>query len=165
LQSTSSESLPTPSRAGDPITRFRPQSTWLLLFLAFITFGVYYGHYTLRQTRALSPCLPEDKGRRLLAASYRVLIMGYASLVPVAALWLLPLSAGTAAVIGMLGNAWLLLWLLMHSVWSVMFRTRLNAYYGFQPGSPDWFHGFWSFFFPSLYVNYKINRIVERRPF
>lgn len=164
MESPSPQSVPAPSRAGDPIARFYPQSTWLLLLLAFITFGVYYGHYTLRQTRALAPGLPEDKGRRLLAASYRVLIMGYASLVPVAALLLLPLSVGTAAAVSMLGNVWLLLWLLMHSVWSVMFRTSLNGYYGFQPGSPDWFHGFWSFFFPSLYVNYKINRIAGRRP-
>nr|WP_295376402.1 hypothetical protein [Pseudoxanthomonas sp.] len=111
--------IPPPGRGGRPIARFRPRSTWLLLFPAFIALGVYYGHYTLRQTRALAPCLPEDEGRQLLAASHRVLIMGDASLAPVAAPWFLPLSAGAATAVGVPGNTWPLRWLLMHSIWLI----------------------------------------------
>lgn len=147
----------------DPIGTFRQQGTWGLLGLAVITLGLYYGHYCLRQSKALNPYLSAESGKALSSAAFRVLIAGYVSLIPLLILVCVPLSAGIQTSVGVLSDVWTLFWLVMHSIWSLMFRSRLNTYYGAQPGSADWFHGFWAFLFTSLYVNYKINDIAGRR--
>jgi len=164
MNTTSSESLPTPSHGGDPIAELHHPSTWWLLFLAFITAGVYYGHYVVRQTRTLARFLPDEKANPLLGYATSVLIMAYVSLIPTVALLLLPLSNSTAKAFDTLGGILSLIWVLMHSIWSIRFSGHMNAYYGYPRASADWFRGFWSFLFSSLYINYKLNCNVERHP-
>lgn len=164
MNTTSSDSPHTSFLGGDPIARLHHPSTWWLLFLACITAGVYYGHYALRQTRTLAPFLPDETARPLLASATGVLIMAYVSLIPTLALLLLPLNDRTADALDTFGGILSLIWVLMHSIWSIRFGGHMNAYYGYPRASADWFHGFWSFLLSSLYINYKLNRNVERHP-
>ena len=49
-------------------------------------------------------------------------------------------------------------------VWSFKVRDRLNSLLASTPGKVTWFHGFWTFLFQHLYVNYRINALCEVCP-
>jgi hypothetical protein len=46
-------------------------------------------------------------------------------------------------------------------VWSFKVRNRLNTLLKTRSGYPSWFHGFWTFLFEHLYINYKINVLCK----
>lgn len=140
----------------DSITSFKDQSTWRLVGLGIVTYGVYFAHYTKKQTIKINDLSGENNKisegfvNAILGMSYISLILFFAYLAvdeghPVAIL-----SDISDRISG-----------IMFIVWGFMARNRLNTAYEINKDNREWFHGLWTFLFSPMYFNYKINSICE----
>ncbi len=139
------------------IAKLQHQSTWKLLFLGLITYGVYYAFYLDRQTKILNSELEE--GQRVSGGFIKAFyVISYVSV----ALFVLYLCVDTGHPIESASNAMDMVWSIMLIIWGFQVRNRINSVCGFSNKSDDWFHGLWTFLFSPLYFNYKLNVLNEK---
>lgn len=132
------------------------QSTWRLLGLGIITYGVYYAHYCARQTRILNSGLMED--RRIPAGFIgAILVLSYASLVLFFGYLFVDESHPVAIISNLADKVWIILML----AWGFYARSRINEISGITKHDAQWFDGLWTLLFAPLYFNYKVNVLNE----
>jgi len=140
----------------DSITVFKDQSTWRLIGLGVVTYGVYFAHYIKKQTVKINELAREDNKiseefvNSILAMSYISLILLFAYV-----------AVDEGHPVETVSNILDRIWGIMLIVWGFMVRNRLNAAYEISKNNNEWFHGFWTFLFSPMYFNYKINSICE----
>lgn len=141
----------------EPIEHLRYQSTWRLLALGILTFGVYLAHYMKRQTHVLNTYLG-DQDR--LSERFVVLFvfLSYVSAALFIPYVLLDERHPVARVSDIVDRVWVVLMI----YWGFMARRRINLTCNFAHGTPEWFSALWTFFFTPFYFNYKINSLAER---
>ncbi|WP_026970780.1 DUF4234 domain-containing protein [Aliagarivorans marinus] len=139
---------------------FKPlysMSTWQLFFYTLFTLGVYAGYY-VRQLSNKINTLEHDLppiGQRLVDS---IFIVGWLS--PVT--YFLAINFSDQPAYLMLDDAHSLIFGVLLLVWAFQARNRLNRAFNFLPSDRQlWFHGLWTFVFTDLYINYRINQIVE----
>jgi len=136
----------------DLVHNLKSQSTWRLLGLGLITYGVYYAHYIARQSRTinaeLSPTSHISTG--FVATIY---FFSYVSL----ALFVAYLFVDDAHPIAKLSTALDRICIVLILVWGFVARNRINHLLGLTKTNPNWFHGAWTFLFSPLYFNYRVN--------
>lgn len=139
--------------------KLRSESTWKLLFLGVITYGVYLAFYIKRQTLVLNDHLSvEQKISSGLVNTVIVLnLLSLAVFVP----FILVDEGHPIERISSLVDAAANISII---VWGFTARNRLNSLLSSQPGTSQWFHGFWTFIFSPLYFNYKVNCLSEIPP-
>ena len=150
---------PTESRMSDTelVRSLRYQSTWRLLGLGLITYGVYYAHYIARQSRAINNELP-PAGKISTSFVWTTYFLSYACL----ALFIAYLFVDDAHPIAKLSTLLDRLWFVLIIVWGFVARNRMNHLLGLTKSDPNWFHGGWTFLFSPLYFNYRINVMSEQ---
>jgi hypothetical protein len=138
------------------ITEFKSQSTWQLVGLGVVTYGVYFAHYIKNQTAKINEVtvekdkVTEDFVNSILAVSYISLILFFVSLAFEEGHAVETVSYITDRISGV-----------MMIVWGFMARNRLNIAYDLSNDSKEWFRGLWTFLFSPLYFNYKINCLID----
>ena len=134
------------------IQELRSQSTARLFLLTVVTHVVYPAHFLSRLTSRINFSL--GPGRRIsngfVSANF---VFAYLSLAMFVPYILVPEGHPVETVSDGLDTVSGLLLL----IWSFKVRNRLNTLLTSAPGATSWFHGFWTFFFQYLYINYKIN--------
>lgn len=140
----------------EQIHRLKRFSTWKLFFLSIITLGIYTAHYARQQTKVIDEL---DHNKTPIGQTYVSLLF-----------WLSCISA-TTAVLSILDETNLGLRMvdtllslsvnILMLVWAFKARNRINQALGAAPKAWYWFHGFWTFLFSPLYINYKINCVSE----
>lgn len=55
-------------------------------------------------------------------------------------------------------------WSIMVMIWAFMARSKMHTLLSSEKKEPEWFHGFWTFFFNALYFIYKVNTLYETLP-
>ena len=139
------------------INRFREQSTWRLVGLGVITYGIYFAYYIKRQTHKINASLTDDQKisdgfiNTLLIFSYVSLFLFFGYMVVDEGHPLEPISSVIDSV-----------WNIMLIVWGFKARNRVNTIFEISKNDQPWFHGMWTFLFSELYFNYKINQICEQ---
>jgi len=135
------------------IKSLKDQSTWVLLFLFIITYGVYGAYYVKEKSSIMNSVLEE--GNKISKGFIdTVIIINWLSL----ALFIVYLNVDGEFIISSLVD---LVANIMFIVWAFMARNRVNTYCGLSSGDASWFHGFWTFLFTLYYFNYKVNTIVD----
>ncbi|ODS63899.1 MAG: hypothetical protein ABS41_04435 [Arenimonas sp. SCN 70-307] len=134
------------------IRDLKVHSTWRLLGLSLITYGVYQAHYIVRQTRTMNTYLP---GERKISMSFvmAILALSYITLGLFIGFWFVDEHHPIAVA----GNFLDLVWALMVLFWGFYARNRINAHTAARRGEAHWFSGLWTLLFTPLYFNYKIN--------
>lgn len=138
------------------IRDFKSQSTWRLLGLGVITYGVYFAHYIKNQTDRINEITGESNRisdgfvNSILAMSYITLFLFFAFI-----------TVEEGHVVETVSNVFDRIWGVMLIIWGFMARNRLNAAYNISKDNKEWFHGLWTFLFSPMYFNYKINSICE----
>ena len=134
------------------IQNLQSQSTARLFLLTVITYAVYPAHYLNRLTKLINPLLNSEQriSYEFVVASFSFAYLSLALFVP----YLLvpeghPMDALSGLADGLSG--------LFFLIWSFKIRNRLNSLREATPGDEHWFHGFWTFVFQYLYINFKIN--------
>jgi len=134
----------------------RDQSTWRLVGLALVTYGVYGAYYCRRQAQVLNEFLPPEDpvsdalSGALIVTNWLSLLLFFPYLLVEEGHFLEPVSAGVDLVSNVL-----------FIVWGFAARRRMNGLLTAQPGEPGWFHGLWTFLFSPFYFNYKVNRLGD----
>ncbi|MGE9296401.1 MAG: DUF4234 domain-containing protein [Puniceicoccales bacterium] len=148
--------LPKEKHGEEVIQSLHYGSTWKLVGLGIITYGIYYAHYIKRQTTILNQSLPED---RRIRDSFPKVILGasYLSLVLVIAYFIVDDSTEIDAASSAVDSICNILIL----VWGFKARNRMNECIKADPKSKRWFNGLLTFFLTPLYFNYKINKLNE----
>ena len=134
------------------IRELRSQSTWRLLGLGLITYGVYYAHYIARQTRTINEHAP-DGGKISLAFVGTIFALSYLTL----GLFIGYLFIDEQHPIAVAGLVLDRVWLVLILFWGFYARSRVNVLTAAERGDSNWFSGFWTLLFTPLYFNYKIN--------
>jgi uncharacterized membrane protein len=137
------------------IKTLKSQSTWTIFFLSMITYGVYAAYYIKEQTITINSVL--DESNKISEGFINaILIVNWISL----GLMIFYLSSDVyeLPILDLVDLASLI----MFTVWAFMARNRINTYCSLSDNDSNWFHGVWTFLFQYLYVNYKINTILER---
>lgn len=142
---------------ADLIRDLKSQSTWRLLGLGIVTYGVYYAHYCATQSQVINRHLG-DKPHIPAGLVATFIILSYVSL----GLLLGYLLVDKHHPIAILSNVADKLWIVLLLIWGFMVRNRINSLNSITPEDPRWFHGFWTFLFTPLYFNYKVNVLNER---
>jgi len=136
------------------IEKLKNQSTWKLLGLGVVTFGVYFAHYIKKQTDIINEHLHIDlqisKGFII-----SIMILSYASV----ALFIAYLIVDYGHPIEKVSHITDKVWAIMLVVWGFKARNRVNSHCFLISNRKNWFHGLWTFFFTPLYFNYKVNQL------
>jgi len=132
------------------IKELQHQSTWCLLGLAIITFGVYFAHYIKRQTEIINSNIDDKISDGFIGF---ILITTYLSL----ALFIAYFFMEENHPIVWIGNAMDAINNVAYIVWGFKARNRMNIIISAEKKSLEWFHGLWTFLFTPLYFNYKVN--------
>jgi len=138
------------------LERLKWGSTWGLVGLTFITYGVYLVYYARRQTLILNEFSPPDKqiGLNFIRGWF---VVTYVSL----ALFLVSFFVPKDSVWAELGNFADRLDGLLGLIWAFVARSSFHRLLSSQKGTPNWMHGLWTFLFQAFYLNFKVNRLSE----
>src|SRR5262245_45689124 len=140
------------------IHELRSHSTWRLLGLGIITYGVYYAHYCRSKTRLINRRL--DREQQIpTGLTATLFILSYVSL----ALFFGYLFVDEHHPIAVASNVADRIWIIVIIVRGFYARNRMNTLMDISADHPDWFHGLWSFLLSPLYFNYKINVLDEKQ--
>ncbi len=135
-------------------------STWSLFGLALITYNVYIVYYARRQTRILNEFSPP--GKQISMALIRWwLFITYISLASFFLSFLLPNDSSWNYV----GDCFDRLDGLFGVIWAFLARGSFHRLYVSEKQAPTWFHAFWTLVFQALYINFKINKLLEAPAF
>lgn len=138
------------------IRNYQESSTWWLLGLGVITYGVYFAYYIKRQTARINEETDKEDNISLIFIN-TIFVLSYISLGLFFAYLLVdeghPIAITSNIIDRALG--------IMILVWGFMARNRMNQLYETSRQDKEWFHGLWTFLFSPLYFNFKINSICE----
>jgi hypothetical protein len=138
------------------IEKFKDQSTWRLLGLGIITYGVYFAYYVKRQTTKINEMV-DERERISMGFVNAILVMSYISLI----LFFAYIAVDDGHPVEKASNIFDYVLGIMLLVWGFKARNRLNSIYEISTNDKEWFHGFWTFLFTPMYFNYKVNCICE----
>ncbi len=144
-------------QAKELLEKLRWGSTWKLFGLAVITYCVYMVYYARRQTVILNAASPPDKQISLTYFTWWFVVT-YSSL----ALFLVYFFVPDDSIWAKVGNLFDRLDGLLGLIWAFLARGRFHQLLVSEKRTPSWFNMFWTFLFQYLYVNFKINQILEK---
>lgn len=150
--------LPDASLQGQNLLKqLRSQSTWRLLLLHIITFGIYTSYYIKRQTVIINQHV--DENSKIPIESVNIIVFLAVILV---AMMVVDVAFRPGHTFELLINFLSILWSVLVLIWAFKARNRMNKLMSATKNEFYWFNGFWTFMFNALYFNYKINSINDR---
>ena len=145
------------------VQKLKSQSTWRLLGLGFITYGIYFAHYISMQSKIINAYTYREDNIPMLFVSL-FMALSYANFVLFFAVIYVQLYVAHDHQVVIVDQVASDVWTIMLIVWGFMARNRVNKELGFLPDEHQWFHGLWTFMFSPMYFNYKINVLNENAP-
>ena len=138
------------------IKAFKRFTTWAVLGLAIITFGIYAYYWMFSRTKTLNSVIPENKVAGWLVPT--VIGLGVINIL----LSFLPFaSPELAASLAVISLPLSLIGFVLMIVWAFKFRNRLNIISGSSKGNVFWLGPILTFFFQLYYFQYKINQMHD----
>jgi len=138
------------------IPKLKYGSTWKLVGLCAITYGVYGAHYIKTKTSVINEQC--DVNERISDSFVTfVIVINYLSL----ALFIPHFFVEETSPIAVLGDLVDLVCNVTFIVWGFMARNRMNVILSASESDGQWFHGFGTFFFSPYYFNFKVNKLSE----
>lgn len=140
------------------IRNLKEQTTWRLLGIGIITYGVYFAYYIRRQTGKINSHLGKESA---ISNGFinSIIVMSYIS----AALLVPYMIVDYGHPIEKISDYTDRIWGIMLIVWGFKARNRVNILLSANSESDHWFHGLWTFLFTPLYFNYKVNQLNDER--
>ena len=138
------------------ISKLKYGSTWKLVGLCAITYGVYGAHYIKTKTSLINEECGVN-GRISDSFINFIIVINYVSL----ALFIPYFFVEETSPIALLGDSVDLVCNVTFIVWGFMARNRMNVILSASESDGQWFHGFGTFFFSPYYFNFKVNKLSE----
>ena len=138
------------------LTDLKYGSTWKLLGLTIITYGVYSAHYIKGKTSIINEHCQESERISESFVTF-ILVINYISL----ALFFPYLFVEETHPIAILSGLIDFICSVAFIVWGFKARNRMNSILSVTKTDNEWFHGLWTFLFTPLYFNFKVNKLSE----
>lgn len=138
---------------GDLNQVFDRFSAWGVFGLSIITFGIYTIYWLYTRTQRVNDRTESDISWAFVNATIVIYAISFLS------------SFGeliSPEVAMVLSLASLVAWIMM-IVWAFKIRAAIHEYVNATKGNYDWANAFLTFFFSSLYLQYKINKIIDNQ--
>ena len=148
-------SLQPPGSAG--IRAFPRLGTLLVVALGILTLGIYLLYWLYTRTRILNSLLPS---RPVPAGLINFVLSTY---IVVIGLSLVELAYPGNQTIGTVTSLINLVSSIGFLIWVFIFRERLNHFNNAAPGQRYWLGPILTFFFQSMYFQYKINQMLDEQ--
>ena len=129
-------------------------STWKLLGLALITYGVYLAHYIKTKTAVINEHCEADQRISDSFVTF-IIVINYLSLALLFPYLFVEETHPIAVLSALVDVVCSVTWI----VWGFKARNRMNVILSASKADKEWFHGLWTFLFTPLYFNIKINRL------
>ena len=147
------------------IKKFKYGSTFKLILLGTITFGIYFAYYIKKQTEIINGQIEENEKIPYLLVNI-ILVVSYINTFLVIAPFLIVATGGYLAdfhPITLTTNSGIfdIIYTVAFIVWAVKAKNRMNRLLSAEKKSDYWFSTFWSVVFTSLYFNFKINKLSK----
>jgi len=126
-------------------------SAWGVFGLSIITLGIYGIYWLYTRTQKLNAVL--DKPINSVFTTITLVLYSLSlitNFVPKDD----PVVAGVLSLLGLAGG-------IMMIVWVFMIRRRIHEYVGIPSGHPQQLGPILTFFFSTIYLQYKINQIID----
>ena len=122
------------------IEKLKDQTTWRLLGLAIITYGIYLAFYVKRQTEKINCHLNKDAAisNNFVVSIFVMSFLSAALLIPY-------ILVDNGHPIERISNLIDEICGIMFIVWSFKARNRVNSLCSFNRENESWFHGLWTF--------------------
>jgi hypothetical protein len=143
---------------SDLIGELKSQSTWVLVGLGLITYGIYFAHYSARQSKILNRHLGTSAhipGVLIVAFMF----VSYVSLLFFPTIFLFEENH----LLVLIGDVIDLVWFSLILIWGFYARNKFNKLVCTSSADDRWLSAFWTFLFTPYYFNYKINKINKQR--
>lgn len=140
----------------DFLEEIQSQSTWRLFGLSVITGGIYEAYYIHKLTKQINPIV--EIGKRLSNALINsIFVLCYLSVIfrIVEKFFEENMEIGIATLLIMLVTRIALI------TWAFKIRSRIHVHCELDKKTYMWFSAFWTFFYAPIYLNYRINCLVE----
>ncbi|HEY7774581.1 MAG TPA: DUF4234 domain-containing protein [Marinagarivorans sp.] len=128
-------------------------TAWGVFGLSIITLGIYSVYWLYKRTQRVNDRTNSNISSAFVNATLVVytisLLSNLGELV----------APELAAVLGL---AALAAWVMM-IVWAFKIRAAIHEYVNASKGNYDWANAFLTFFFGALYLQYKINKIIDNQ--
>jgi len=131
---------------------FQRFSAWGVFGLGIITLGIYYIYWMYSRTQQLNERISDPIGSGFITATLILYALSFLSNF---------VSLADPMIGGALGLTGLPAWIMM-IIWAFKMRAGIHSYKGIAPGEPNSLGPVLTFFFSSLYLQYKINYIIDR---
>jgi hypothetical protein len=138
------------------ISELKYGSTWKLLGLQLITYGVYGAHYIKAKTSVINEQCEVNERISDSFVTF-VIAINYVSLALLIPYFFVEEThpiAVLSELVDMICSVTLI-------VWGFMARNRMNDILSASESDGQWFHGFGTFFFSPYYFNFKVNKLSE----
>jgi len=135
------------------IDQFPRQSIWGMIGLTIITLGFYIPFWLRKHSRIVNRVLPEAPiASWWFPVCISVAILNFGIVIPEI------LTNDHPAVI--LVDK-ILRWadIILTWVWIFDLRNHMNVILRAKRKQPEWYRGFWTFFFGMIYLQYKVNKL------
>lgn len=124
----------------------------LMIFLSFITFGIYNAFWYYKKIKELNLLYPSYTFNRIFVAAFFIIFSIHLGL---SVIDLLVEHTIPELVINVISRVVVFMMIFL----AFMSRNRFNAIVGAKPGDEEWFSGWWTFFFNLFYIQHKVNKI------
>jgi len=131
-------------------------SAWGVFLLSGVTLGVYPVYWLYTRTRILNRLLPSNPIPKGLAFAAVVLLLGNAAGSFLEGIY--PGNLGVRGMSSLIGLAFSI----VNLCWVFMFRNRVNEHCVSHKGDRYWLGGVLTFFFQVLYLQYKLNELIDQ---
>jgi hypothetical protein len=131
-------------------------SAWWVLVLGVVTAGIYPFYWLYTRTEILNRMLPSKAIPMGLVVSALMLFVANVAASLVSLVY--PDDLGVGALSSVINAVSTIVTL----VWVFKFRNRLNERFVSQRGDRYWISGVLTFLFAVLYLQYKLNQLIDR---
>ena len=146
--------LPSSGNAIDVIKNLPRFTTWAVVGLSIITFGLYAIYWLYNRTSKLNAGLPDDqkisKGVIMGAMVSYLLYMVFSIVGPM-----------VMPELAIVGSVFALIYFVLFIIWIYKFRGAINNLTGTRERKKGWIGPILTFFINVYYFQYKINQIHD----
>ncbi|BFM51135.1 hypothetical protein THO17_32980 [Marinomonas sp. THO17] len=132
-------------------------SAWGVVGLMIITLGFYGIYWLVNRTNKINAYIENP-----ISVSLMVLTCIFAVLSTVPTFFVVfSIYAPFIIEVAMLENVFSIVYLVLFYAWLFKFRNRIHSYVNAQKGTYAWAGPILTFFLSTLYLQYKINKIID----
>ncbi|WP_163832268.1 DUF4234 domain-containing protein [Spartinivicinus ruber] len=133
-------------------------SAWGVFFLTLITLGIYYYIWMYKRTKVINTVCNKKIPTGLTNTAISLYIINFLMNIYIGAV-----GEGVDSSVIMVENIISIVAVILSIIWLYTIRNRLHVIENVSKDSKFWIGGILTFFFSTIYLQYKINQMIDEK--